>query len=107
MNELFDKSKRKESLRKIAKNFAKLLREKYSIEQIYLIGSLREAEDVYFINENSDIDLVVKGMKPKLYLKAYGELYDMLPSGVELDLIPFEDATERFKKKTVEKGEII
>lgn len=107
MNELFDKTKRKEILRNIAKDFAKLLKEKYKVECVYLIGSLRAEDNVRFIREDSDIDLVVRGIKNELYLPALIELYGMLPSNVMLDLIPFEDTTERFRKKTIEKGELL
>jgi predicted nucleotidyltransferase len=102
-----EKTKRKEELRRIAKDFAKLLKKKYKVKEVYLIGSLRTTDNVRFIREDSDIDLVVKGMENELYLPALAELYEILPFNVMLDLIPFEDTNERFKKRTIEQGEIL
>ena len=43
---------------------------KYGVQEIYIFGSL--ADGTY--NENSDIDIAVRGLKPELYFKAYSEL---------------------------------
>ncbi|MBI5199255.1 MAG: hypothetical protein HZA09_04475, partial [Nitrospirae bacterium] len=59
------------------------------------------------IHERSDIDLVVEGLVPELYIKALTELYDLLPTGIELNLIPFEDAFDSLKEKTIKEGEVI
>ena len=40
-------------------------------------------------------------------MKALTELWDILPAGVELNLIPFEDAFESLKEKALKKGEIM
>ncbi|MBI5199931.1 MAG: nucleotidyltransferase domain-containing protein, partial [Nitrospirae bacterium] len=71
-----------------AKECARLLKNKYKVKNVFLIGSLVKG----YIHERSDIDLVVEGLVPELYIKALTELYDLLPTGIELNLIPFEDA---------------
>ena len=93
---------RKEELRGAADRCVSVLRDKYKIKRAFLIGSLAKG----FIHERSDIDLVVEGLSPDLYMKALTELWDLLPPGVELNLIPFEDAFETLKEKTVREGEL-
>lgn len=53
---------------------------KYGVTEIYIFGSL--ADGTY--NENSDIDIAVKGMKPELYLEAYSELSFNIKRKVDL-----------------------
>lgn len=51
---------------------------KYHVSSIYLFGSsLNE-------NEYKDIDLAVKGIKPELFFKFYGELLRNLKKPVDL-----------------------
>lgn len=51
---------------------------KYHVSSIYLFGSsLNE-------NEYNDIDLAVKGIKPELFFKFYGELLRNLKKPVDL-----------------------
>jgi len=93
---------RREELRKTAERCGWLLKDKYKVRRVFLVGSLVKG----FIHEKSDIDLVVEGLSPGLYMKALTELWDLLPTGAELNLIPYEDAFESLKKKTIE-GELI
>ena len=93
---------RKEELREAADRCISVLRDKYKIKRAFLIGSLAKG----FVHGKSDIDLVVEGLSPDLYMKALTELWDLLPPGVELNLIPFEDAFETLKEKTVNEGEL-
>lgn len=82
---------------------AKFLKDKYEVKRIFLIGSVVKGH----VHERPDIDIVVEGLYPELYIKALTEAYDILPPGVELNLIPFEDAFESLKEKTVKDGELI
>ena len=94
---------RKEKLRKAAEKCTYVLRDKYNVKRVFLIGSLVTG----IIHERSDIDLVVEGLHPDLYMKALTELWDLLPAGVELNLIPFEDAFETLREKAVKKGKLV
>ena len=94
---------RKEELRKIAKKCVWVLKDKYKVKRVFLIGSLVKG----FIHERSDIDLVVEGLSPGLYLKTLTELWDLLPAGVELNLIPLEDAFPSLKEKVVKERELV
>ena len=40
-------------------------------------------------------------------MKALTELWDLLPAGVELNLIPYEDAFESLKEKAINEGKLI
>jgi len=94
---------RRGQLRKVAERCAQILKDKYKVKKVYLIGSLAKG----FVHERSDIDLVVEDLRPELYLKALTELWDILPSGVELNLIPFEDSFESLKEKAINEGVLI
>ncbi len=94
---------RKEELRKTTERCVWVLKDKYKVRRVFLIGSLVKG----FIHERSDIDLVVEGLSPDLYMKALTELWDLLPAGVELNLIPYEDAFESLKEKAINEGELI
>ncbi|MGC8977483.1 MAG: nucleotidyltransferase family protein [Candidatus Ratteibacteria bacterium] len=94
---------RKDELRKLAEKIAQLMKEKYKVKRIFLIGSLVKG----YVHERSDIDLVVEGLAPELYIKALTEAFDNLPPGVELNLIPLEDAFESLREKVLKEGELI
>ncbi|MBM3701183.1 MAG: nucleotidyltransferase domain-containing protein [Actinobacteria bacterium] len=93
----------KEELRQIAEKCVRILKNKYNVKKVFLVGSLVRGS----VHNKSDIDLVVEGLSSDLYIKSLTELWDILPSGVELNLIPFEDAFESLKEKTIKEGEII
>ncbi len=94
---------RKDELKRIAKKCADILKDKYKVRRIILIGSLVKG----IVHEKSDIDLVVEGLEPSLYIKALTDLWDNLPAGVELNLISFEEAFESLKEKAINEGEYI
>jgi len=94
---------RNEDLRILARKCSELLKDKYQVRRVFLIGSLAKGT----VHERSDIDLVVEGLPSDFYMKALTELWDLLPAGVELNLIPFEDAFTSLKEKTIREGEVI
>lgn len=94
---------RREQLQKTTERCVWVLKDKYKVRRVFLIGSLVKG----FVHERSDIDLVVEGLSPDLYMKALTELRDLLPAGVELNLIPYEDAFESLKEKAINEGELI
>ena len=52
---------------------------KYEVSSIYLFGSVLDENDEY-----NDIDLAVKGIKPGVFFKFYGELLRHLSRPVDL-----------------------
>ena len=88
---------RKKTFLDLARKCARVLRQKYKVKRVFLIGSL-----VYgIVHERSDIDLVVEGLAPELYIDALVDLNDILERKVKLNLIPFEDAFESLREKTL------
>jgi len=98
-----DKEDRKKHLLELADKCAKLLKEKYKVKRVFLIGSLAYG----IVHDRSDIDLVVEELPPEQYIKALVDLSDILQWKVEINIIPFEDAFESLKEKTLRKGKLI
>ncbi|MEA1912855.1 MAG: nucleotidyltransferase domain-containing protein [candidate division WOR-3 bacterium] len=93
----------KEEAEKIAEYSAKFLKEKYNVNRVYLIGSILS----HNFSEHSDIDLVVEGLREDSYFEALAELMMRYFKDIEIDLIPYEDCEEDFKKIIREKGRIL
>ena len=94
---------RREELCNLAQKAAEILKNDYQVKRVFLIGSLVKG----YVHDRSDIDIVVEGLAPRLYIKALTDIYDILPPDVELNLIPFEDAFESLREKTLEEGVLI
>jgi len=94
---------KREELKTMALEVTKVLKNKYKVKRAFLIGSIVKG----YIHDRSDIDIVVEGLAPELYIKALTNAYDILPPGVELNLIPFEDAFESLRKKILREGMMI
>ncbi|MBE7444042.1 MAG: hypothetical protein HS132_01810 [Planctomycetia bacterium] len=50
---------------------------------------------------------LLRGLSSEFYIKALSELSNIMPPGVEINLIPFEDAFESLKEKTLKEGELV
>jgi len=98
-----DKEDKKKYLLEVAHKCAKLLKEKYKVKRVFLIGSLAYG----IVHERSDIDLVVEGLAPEIYIKALVDLSDIVQWKEEINLIPFEDAFESLREKTLKEGILI
>ncbi len=96
-------SEKKEIYKHVARECTAFLKERYNVGRVYIIGSLVRG----VFHDRSDIDLVVEGLAPELYIKVLTELYDLLPAGTELNLIPFEDAHESLKERTINEGQLV
>jgi predicted nucleotidyltransferase len=94
---------KKQYLISLAKKCAKLLKEKYRVKRVFLIGSLAYGT----VHDKSDIDLVVEGLPSERYIDALVDLNDILERKIELNLIPFEDAFETLREKTLREGRLI
>lgn len=97
-------SLRKQEGRKAAQQCAGILGTHYGVKKVYLIGSLTGSRSVH---ERSDIDLVVEGLRPEEYFSALSTLWRILPKGMELDLIPWEDAYPQTKRRASREGEVL
>lgn len=96
--------KRAQAAEKIARRCAHLLHERYGVSKVYQFGSLKDAEEFH---ERSDIDLAVEGLAPSLYFRALAELWRQLPPGMELDLVPLEDADPELQERLMREGVVL
>lgn len=80
---------------------ARILHREFRAEKVWLIGSLLRPES---FAAHSDIDLVVAGLDPARYLAALARLWDELPKGMELDLIPLEEAADSLRDLVLSEG---
>jgi len=83
-----------------ARRCAETLVDKFGARRVYLFGSLAEG----MFKRASDIDLVVEGLNPVLFFKAYVEISD-LAGKFNVDLIPFE--AYKYKSEIFEKGKLL
>ncbi len=60
---------RRRRARRLARRLARVLRERYGAKRVVLVGSLAQGNFTAW----SDVDLVVFGVPPELFFRAYGE----------------------------------
>ncbi|HMF34073.1 MAG TPA: nucleotidyltransferase domain-containing protein [Candidatus Lokiarchaeia archaeon] len=92
---------RKAELQEWARTCVQVLTEQFHVTAAYLIGSLAGP---YPINEHSDIDLVVEGLKDEDYFHALSAIYKKLPRTIEVDLIPYEDVMLNIREEVSLRG---
>lgn len=95
---------RAERLREVAYACAHRLVQDFSARKVYLFGSLLR-EDV--VHSRSDIDLAVEGLESARYFEALSAVWKLLPPGVELDLVPLEDARSGLAERVRAEGELL
>jgi predicted nucleotidyltransferase len=81
--------KRREQALAAAEVCAKVLTERFGARRVILFGSLA-GQGAW--HARSDIDLAVEGLAPSEFFSAYSVCRDLLPRGLELDLVPLEKA---------------
>ena len=102
--ERFEHQKRTEQMRELAVKYAKVLADKYGVKRVYLFGSLiRDG----FTHPQSDIDLAVEGLASAAYFSVLNDFYDLAPSGIEVDLVPMEDAYDELRERIIKEGELL
>ncbi|HXW01445.1 MAG TPA: nucleotidyltransferase domain-containing protein [Anaerolineae bacterium] len=78
-----------------------LLKSRFGARRVILFGSLA-GQGVW--HSQSDIDLAVEGVAPADFFKAYSACSDLLPQGLELDLVPLEDTYPEMRARIL--GEV-
>jgi predicted nucleotidyltransferase len=78
-----------------------LLKERFGARRVILFGSVAGQSPWH---ERSDIDLAVEGLVPSELFTAYTACRDLLPRGVELDLVPLEQAHPELRARIL--GEV-
>lgn len=84
-----------------ARIIARYLKDKYHVKETILFGSLIWRP--HFSWHGTDIDLMVKGLRPKKYFETLSEVYP-LASPFTVDLIPFEKANPLIKRRALKEG---
>ncbi len=81
---------------------ARLLVERYGARRVYLFGSLATGRAGHAC---SDIDLAAEGLgRGRVYWRALAQLWARLPPGIELDLVPLEDADPELAERILKEG---
>jgi predicted nucleotidyltransferase len=93
--------KRKERALAAAEACVRLLTERFRARRVILFGSLTGQGTWH---AQSDIDLAVEGLAPAEFFRAYSACRDLLPRGLELDLVPLEKAYPEIRARML--GEI-
>ncbi len=88
---------RKKALKE-AERLVLLLRQHFDFEYMYIYGSVLTDK----FTRTSDIDMAIKGLKIEDFFKAHALL--IRESSFSIDLKPFEDMTEDFRKTILTKG---
>jgi predicted nucleotidyltransferase len=87
----------------MTKMIASMLYKKFSVQKVFLIGSLLDFE---WFHDRSDIDIVVEGLDPKQYFKAWLEI-ENITDGEPFHLIDVNDISEEFYSKVITKGRLL
>jgi predicted nucleotidyltransferase len=92
---------RKEQALEAAEACIRLLKERFGARRVILFGSIAGQGPWH---GRSDIDLAVEGLAPEEFFPAYSACCDLLPRGLELDLVPLEDAYPEMRARIL--GEV-
>lgn len=80
----------------IAQKCAQQLKEQFNVDGVYLFGSVT-GDGIW--HSKSDIDIAVEGLPDVDYWKALNVVYDLLPGGLNIDLISLEELPVEFKSR--------
>lgn len=98
------KQARAQQLRQIARSCARRLVREFGAKRVYLFGSLLDEE---LVHDRSDIDLAVEGLAGKVYFKALAGVWELLPAGVDLDLVLLERAWPGLARRVESEGVLL
>ena len=105
---LVDRERRRDErvlrLRQAARDCARCLVRDFGAKKVYLFGSLLDGS---LVHNRSDIDLAVEGLDGGAYFKALRDLGTLLPDGIELDLVPLEDAWPELAERVRMEGALL
>jgi predicted nucleotidyltransferase len=94
-------AKRKEQALEAAEACIRLLKGRFGARRVILFGSVA-GQGAW--HERSDIDLAVEGLAPAEFFSAYSACRDLLPQGLELDLVSLETAHPEMRARIL--GEV-
>jgi predicted nucleotidyltransferase len=92
---------RKEQALEAAEACIRLLKERFGARRVILFGSIA-GQGIW--HGRSDIDLAVEGLAETDFFPAYSACRDLLPRGIELDLVTLEDVYPEMRARIL--GEV-
>ena len=96
---------RRSLAREAARRMAAHLAERWGVRRVYLFGSLA---GWHRFHDRSDMDIAAEGLpEDARYFRVLVELYRLLPPGMELDLVPLEEAVPALRERIVHEGEVL
>jgi predicted nucleotidyltransferase len=96
---------KKAQCRALLPELVELLKEQYQVSAVILIGSLA-GESANFTLD-SDIDLVVRGLAPSDYIRAWIDLNEITEPVAKVDLVDWQTANEYMRTITESWGEVL
>jgi predicted nucleotidyltransferase len=90
---------RKNLALEVAQTCTNILIKKFGAKKVILFGSLAGQTPWH---DRSDIDLAVEGLPEGTFFRAYSVCRDLLPQGIELDLVPLEDAYPEMRARILQ-----
>lgn len=85
-----------------ARKIAMLLSMKFNARRVVLFGSMHTGRHLH---DRSDLDMMVEGIAPDRFFRAYAEAADLSP--VKLDLLAWEDSSAALRERVMKEGKII
>lgn len=86
---------------RLADRCATLLQERFGVRRVVVFGSVAGEAPWH---GRSDLDLAVEGLHAEDHLQALAACYELLPPGLELDLVPLESAWPELRARIL--GEV-
>lgn len=93
------RARRQERAWQVAREAARLLRETFGAEAVWVFGSLARGR----MDEASDIDLAVSGLADRWLYRAIGQL-QALDADFSIDLVRLEEASPSLRKRIEAEG---
>ncbi len=99
--QLRDRQHQADVARAAARQTARMLREEFGAEEVWLFGSLIDGPR----HEDFDVDLAVSGIAPERYFSALARASELV--GRSVDLMPLETCDDRRRRRVLDTGERI
>lgn len=86
-----------------AERCAELLKARFGVQRVIPFGSVVGQGPWH---GGSDLDLAVEGLAPEQFFRAWSLLREVLPQGLDVDLVPLEDVYPEMRARILGEGEM-
>jgi len=87
----------------VAERCAELLKSRFGAKRVILFGSVTGQGPWH---GRSDIDLAVEGVPAEDFFRAWAALDEVVPRGMQVDLVALEDAGPELRARILQEGEV-